>query len=93
MHVLDVFGRPCPTCGMTTAWAHLMRGNWFDACRANTGGVLLGLLAIVAVPWLFASAACGRWFGISPDSRVTIWIFGTVLLVTLIDWAVRLLAH
>ena len=88
-----LFGRPCPTCGMTTAWAHLVRGQWFDACRANAGGVLLGILAMVAGPWLLGSALRGDWLGIRPDGRVVAWIFAIVFLVTMIDWAIRLLAR
>ena len=64
-----LFHRPCPTCGMTTAWAHLMRGEWIDACRANTGGVLLGVLAMVAAPWLLGSAIRGRWLAAAPSER------------------------
>jgi hypothetical protein len=90
---LTLFGRPCPTCGMTTAWAHLVRGEWFDACRANMGGTLVGLLAMVAVPWLLGSAIRGDWLVISPDGRVAVGILTVVLLVTMIDWAIRLLAR
>jgi hypothetical protein len=87
-----LFGRPCPTCGMTTAWAHLVRGQWVDACRVNLGGTLLGLLAIVAAAWLLASAAKGNWLGISPSGPATACITITVFVVTLIDWVIRLLA-
>jgi hypothetical protein len=86
-----LFGRPCPTCGMTTAWAHLVRGQWYEAGRANLGGTLLGLLAMVAAPWLLASAARGNWFGVAPSGRGVAWITFAVLVITLIDWAVRLL--
>ena len=70
-----LFGRPCPTCGMTTAWAHLMRGEWLDACRANAGGALLGLLAMVAAPWLLGSAD-SRPIGwaLAPSERAAAWI-------------------
>jgi hypothetical protein len=88
-----LFGRPCPTCGMTTAWAHLVRGQWYDAFRANVGGTLLGLLAMVAAPWLLLSALRGDWFVVSPDSRVAAGILVTVMLATVIDWAIRLLAR
>jgi hypothetical protein len=86
-----LFGRPCPTCGMTTAWAHLVRGEWVDAGRANLGGALLGLLAIAATPWLLGSAVRGDWLGVSPSGAAAAWIAITILLVTLIDWAFRLL--
>jgi hypothetical protein len=87
-----LFGRPCPVCGMTTAWAHLMRGEWCDAVRANLGGTLLGLMAIVAVPWLLASAACGKWLGLSPNAAAAKWGSLGIVLVTLINWIFRLLA-
>ena len=87
-----LFHRPCPTCGMTTAWAHLMRGEWLAACRTNAGGALLGVLAIVAAPWLLGSAIRGRWLGVAPSERAAAWISAIVMLVTMIDWAIRLLA-
>lgn len=76
---------------MTTAWAHLVRGECVEACRANVGGTLLGLLAMVAGPWLLASAIRGRWLGVWPSRRAAAWILTTVFFVTLIDWIVRLL--
>jgi hypothetical protein len=88
-----LFGRPCPTCGMTTAWAYMMRGQWYEACRANAGGTLFGLLAMVAAPWLLGSALRGDWLGVRPDERVAAGVLATVLLVTTIDWAIRLLAR
>ena len=78
---------------MTTAWAHLVRGEWHDACRANAGGTLLGLLAMAAVPWLLGSALRGDWLVVSPIGRTAVWILTVVLLVTMIDWAIRLLAR
>lgn len=88
-----LFHRPCPTCGMTTAWAHLMRGEWIDACRANTGGALLGVLAMVAAPWLLGSAIRGRWLAAAPSERAAAWMSAIILLVIMTDWAIRLLAR
>jgi hypothetical protein len=90
---LTLFGRPCPTCGMTTAWACLMKGQWQNACRANAGGTLLGILAATAVPWLLGSAMRGAWLGGPLGDSTIAWIATAVLLVTLIDWAFRLLAR
>jgi hypothetical protein len=69
----------------------LMRGEWLDACRANAGGALLGVLAMVAAPWLLASAIRGNWLVAAPSERVAAWVCGIVLLVTIIDWGIRLL--
>ena len=87
-----LFGRPCPTCGMTTSWAHLVRGQPIGALGANVGGALLATLAVVSVPWLAASAARGRWLGWAPNSIVMAWVGLAILLVTLIDWGIRLAA-
>ena len=86
------FGRPCPTCGMTTSWAHLVRGQLIGALRASVGGTLLGALAVVSVPWLVVSAARGRWLGWAPNGTTVGWVASAILLVTLIDWGIRLAA-
>ena len=40
---------PCPTCGMTTAFSHTVRGEWPSAFRAQPMGLLLCLVAAMAV--------------------------------------------
>lgn len=87
-----LFGRPCPTCGMTTSWAHVVRGQLIGALRANVGGALLAMLAVMSVPWLAGSAARGRWLGGAPNSIVMAWVGLAILLVTLIDWGIRMAA-
>jgi Protein of unknown function (DUF2752) len=86
-----LFGRRCPSCGMTTAWAHLVRGEVADAFRANAGGALLGLLALLAEPWLLIAAVRGRWLGWVPRANVLGWVLAGVVVVTLIDWSIRML--
>jgi hypothetical protein len=85
-------GRPCPTCGMTTAWAHAVRGELAAAAKVNLGGAVLWGLAVAMAAWMLAAAATGRW----PLGRPRLtWIVGTGtvwLAVTLADWA-RRLAH
>ncbi len=82
----------CPSCGMTTAWSHLVRGEVWGAAKANAGGALAGLLALAAEPWLAVSALRGRWLGFRPNATAIAWTLLGVVAVTLVDWAVRLLA-
>ena len=89
---LVLFGHRCPSCGMTTAWAHLGRGQVVAAFGANVGGALLGLLAMAAEPWLILSAVRGRWLGWVPNADVFAWVLTGIVVVTLIDWGVRMLA-
>lgn len=39
------YGRPCPTCGMTTAFTHAAHGEFVSAATAQPGGLLLAVLA------------------------------------------------
>ena len=48
--VVLITGRPCPTCGMTTAFAHAVRGRLISAFHAQPMGLLLaGAAALCAV--------------------------------------------
>ena len=86
-----LFGVRCPSCGMTTAWAHTVRGQIGAAVRANAGGTVLALIVVFVAPWLLIAALRGRqpaW----PSGEVwLVAVAGIVVLITLIDWATRLL--
>lgn len=41
--MLQTTGYPCPSCGMTTAFAHAARGDLLNAARAQPMGALLAL--------------------------------------------------
>lgn len=75
---------------MTTSWAYLVRGQLTGALRTSVGGTLLGMLAVASVPWLAISAARGRWFGGRPSSATVAWGGSGIVLVTLVDWVLRL---
>lgn len=83
-------GRPCPTCGATTAWALLLDGEWSAGVRANVAAVVLGGLAIVAVPWLLASAVTGRWLAVRPTARGVLVASTAFTAVMVIDWLGRM---
>lgn len=80
----------CPSCGMTTSWSHLMHGNLIASLKSNSGGALLGIAALVTGPWLAASGLRGRWL-LGPPHEVTVIGAGAlIVLVTIVDWCVRL---
>lgn len=84
------WGVRCPSCGMTTSWSHLMRGNVAAAVRANCGGALLAVLALIGGPWLVVSGVWGRWFFGAPQETASLALGFATLIVTLIDWSIRL---
>jgi hypothetical protein len=46
---LAVTGYPCPTCGMTTAFAHAAHGQFLASFHAQPAGALLALITACAV--------------------------------------------
>ena len=85
-----LFGRRCPSCGMTTSWAYLVRGKIVQAAAANVGGTLLGMITAVAAIWLLTSVVWGRWLGLVPNAILVAWLLAVVAAVTLVDWVIRL---
>src|SRR5262245_16113224 len=59
-----LWNRPCPGCGMTTCFAHLVRGQWQAAARANPAGIVLGAACVLLIPWMWASAWRGETIGV-----------------------------
>ena len=85
------FGLRCPFCGMTTAWAHTMRGQLAAALAANAGGPLLALAAMVAGPWMVASAVRGRPVLGTPSDLLLAAVGLVLAAVTMLDWLRRIL--
>lgn len=84
------FGIRCPSCGMTTSWSHLLRGHVISAFRANSGGALLAVAALLCGPWLLVSGLQGRWVVTPPHEGVTLAAGLVIVAVTLIDWTLRI---
>jgi len=82
-------GYACPTCGATTAWAYVVRGQFVQAAAVNLGGALLCVAATIAVPWLMVSAIAGRWIVCRVRMRVLLVAATAWLLVVLLDWLQR----
>lgn len=87
-----LFGQRCPTCGMTTAWAHLAKGRLEAAAKAHVTGTVLAVLDLVGALWLLSVAWRGRWLGAVPDSNAGAWLAAALAVAMLIEWGLRLLA-
>lgn len=85
-----LFDSRCPSCGMTTAWAHVVRGQFVRAARANSGGMLLALSALVVTPWSLTSAVRGRLTGRLPSEATLAIVAVAIVVTTLVDWLIRL---
>ncbi len=80
-----VFGMRCPACGMTTSWAHFVRGQWWQSANANPGGFLLAIYSL-------SFAAIALWAAIqrrlpAPEVTKTMAItLVAIAVVTVINW-------
>jgi hypothetical protein len=84
-------GMPCPTCGLTTAFALLARGEILASLRAHPLGVPLFLACLAAVGVAFLGAVRGDSLAARVDElRADRWALGGVIAL-LTTWLARLL--
>jgi hypothetical protein len=86
----QVTGYRCPSCGMTTAFAWLVRGRLDRSWQANPAGCLLALTSAVLIPWLLAGAARGRPIGCRSLETPLIALAVTAAALSLLSWTIRL---
>jgi hypothetical protein len=88
-------GKPCPSCGMTTSFALLVRGDVVSSARANWVGSVICVLWAFTLVWATAS---GLWGGkplFVPPGRgemVFTVIVGAVLVLMLARWTAVLIS-
>ncbi len=83
-------GLPCPSCGMTTSFALLMRGDVINSLRANAVGTLLAVFCMVLVPWSVASAWYRRTLLIRSVERALMIVVLGFLGLMLLRWGLVL---
>lgn len=85
-----IFGKPCPSCGMTTAFSCVVRGRLPQAWRANPAGLVIASTCLALVPWLIFSSVSGRtWPFRSAEGPLVSVVLSSVALA-LVSWAFRL---
>lgn len=90
--IRTVFGRPCPGCGMTTSFAHFVRGEFRDSVRSNPAGCWMAACCALVTVWCFTSAACGRLIGIDDPLPVLAGLVMSWGGVSLLVWLMRVWA-
>lgn len=88
-----MFDLPCPSCGMTTSFAHFVRGQFLRSAQANVAGLLLAAVCAVQVPWCWYSIYRGRLWNVSRPDVGLVWLLCLVCGVCLLQWAGRILFH
>jgi len=82
--------KPCPSCGMTTAFSLLAHGDLANSLAANWVGTLLALFCLVLLPWAVASLVRRRTLWIRSLERGLSCVVFVFLALMLIRWAIVL---
>jgi hypothetical protein len=85
-----LFDIPCPSCGMTTSFAHFVRGAWIDSARANPAGPMMAVVCVLLIPWCWVSAVLGRWWLWHRPGPAFLGVVISVFAVAFVQWVVRL---
>lgn len=83
-------GLPCPTCGMTTAFAYAVRGQVIQSIRAQAAGFILALATVVVAGLGLFTMVTGKrisvnWYRVNPTRLI--WL---VTLGFLLAWGLRM---
>jgi len=87
----ELTGVPCPTCGMTSSFALLMRADLVHSLQANAAGTLLALFLLFLIPWSVASALRGRLLFFRSLEAVLLRAAIVLLILMLARWGFVLL--
>jgi hypothetical protein len=88
--MLVTTGLPCPTCGMTTAFAYTVRGRLISAFLAQPAGFLLALAVIacaVGAGWVVVT---GRVPPVPVPTVTPYRLFFTLLVLLIGGWAFKI---
>ena len=83
-------GLPCPSCGMTTSFALLVRGDLKNSLKANAVGTLLAIFCALFIPWSVFCSASGRSLLIVSFERAVTWTVIIFMALLLVRWGIVL---
>lgn len=87
----SLVGKPCPACGMTTAFSLLAHGDIGNSLKANWVGTLLAAFWFVLIPWGLISAYRARLLGVRNGELTATIAVGVLLTLMLLRWGIVLL--
>lgn len=87
----EITGKPCPSCGMTTAFSWTMRARFVEGWRANPAGLAIAVMCVMSLPWLFAASISGRTWPFRSAEGPLVGVVLAGVAMALVLWAIRVL--
>lgn len=84
-------GYPCPTCGMTTAFAAVLRGQWGTAVRASLAGTVFAVLLIALSLNAAYAVLAGRYLTLDFYRVRADWLVWGAVALILVSWGANVL--
>jgi hypothetical protein len=84
-------GTGCPSCGMTTSFALLVRGDLVNSMRANWVGTSLAIFCAAVIPWAIISAFRGKYLWVQRVDAMLALSVGVLTVAMLLRWGTILL--
>ena len=89
-NMVEMVGKPCPACGMTTSFSLLVHGDPVNSVRANWVGTVLALFWLALIPWAVVSAVRGRYLFVRSAELLATAAVSVLLVLMLGRWVVVL---
>jgi phosphotransferase system glucose/maltose/N-acetylglucosamine-specific IIC component len=86
----DKTGLPCPSCGMTTSFSLLIRGDVGNSLRANFVGTLLAAICLAYIPWSLLCVVRKRTLFIASMDRALFVCILSFVVLMLLRWGIVL---
>lgn len=84
----EAVGVPCPSCGMTTSFGLLVRGDVWNSMKANWVGTLLACFITLAIPWCVWCGLRGRYLWVTRFEIFVPVALGCYVVLMLARWIV-----
>lgn len=84
----ETTGLPCPSCGMTSSFALLIRGDLLHSVQANFVGTMLGVVCLLAIPWALASVWKQKLLFFRSFEMVFMIGLASLMTIMLLRWVV-----
>lgn len=85
-NMVVLYGKPCPSCGMTTSFSLLVHGDVANSLKANWVGTLIAVFWMGLIPWGLLGAIRGRVAWVKNLELFLTITVGVVLALMILRW-------